>query len=51
LYINAYVWSLENGTDEPVCKARIVMHREHTRGHREKERMGKIERVTLKYIK
>ena len=33
-----YIWSLENGTDEPVCKARIVMHREHTCGHREKRR-------------
>ena len=22
-YINAYMWNLENGTDEPVCKAEI----------------------------
>ena len=22
-YINAYMWNLENGTDEPVCRAEI----------------------------
>ena len=22
-YINIYVWNLENGTDEPICKAEI----------------------------
>ena len=22
-YINAYMWNLENGTDEPVCKAEV----------------------------
>ena len=26
LYINAYIWNLENGTDEPVCKAEIETH-------------------------
>ena len=23
IYINAWMWNLENGTDEPVCKAEI----------------------------
>ena len=22
-YINAYIWNLENGTDEPICRAEI----------------------------
>ena len=44
------MWSLENGTDEPVCKVRIVMQTwEHACGHREKERMGQIKTVILKY--
>ena len=25
MYINAYVWNLENGTDEPISRAEIEM--------------------------
>ena len=25
LYINAYVWNVENGTDEPICRATVEM--------------------------
>ena len=25
LYVNSYMWNVENGTDEPISKARIEM--------------------------
>ena len=32
LYFNAYLWNLENGTDEPVCRAEIETQGESGRG-------------------
>ena len=33
-YISAYIWNLENGTDEPICRDRMgCRYREWTCGH------------------
>ena len=45
-YINAYMWNLENGTDEPICKAEIETQTRRTnvwipgRGKEEWDELG-----------
>ena len=53
LYINAYIWNLENnGTEEPICRTGIEKQTENGlvgMGAR-KERGGLIESVALAYM-
>ena len=39
-YINIYVWTLENGTDEPICKAEIKTDMENKYMDTKGERWG-----------
>ena len=52
MYINAYIWNLENnGTEEPICRTGIEKQTENglvDMGAR-KERRGLIESVALPY--
>ena len=53
MYINAYIWNLENnGTEEPICRTGIEKQTENglvCMGAR-KERGGLIESVALAYM-
>ena len=52
LYISTYICNLKRGADEPICRAAIEMqtYRTDLWTQQEKERVGRIERVALKYM-
>ena len=51
-YINAYIWNLEHGNDNPICKTEkeTQMYRIEFWPLWEKARVGCSERTALKYI-
>ena len=51
-YTNIYIWNLENGNDEPVCKRakETQMCRADFWTQRERERMGWFGRMALKHV-
>ena len=51
-YANAYIWSLENGTDGPIFRAgtESQIYRKDLWTQQGQERVGWIERVALEYI-
>ena len=52
LYINAYIWNLENnGTEEPICRTGIEKRTEHglVEMGAKKGRGGLIESIALAY--
>ena len=46
-----YIWDLENGSDEPICRAGMEAQRQRTGlwTQQKKEKVGQIERVSLTY--
>ena len=49
--MKAYMWNLENGTDEPICRAAIEMQmqRKDMWTQRGKRRVGQMGRLRLAY--
>ena len=50
MHINAFIWNLQNGTDEYICRVGIETHVEkgcgHSKGWRERDKL----RVSMTYM-